>query len=268
VAADMTDDPRGAAGLTGRHAVVTGASRGIGAACAAEMARLGARVTLMARSVEECERNAAGARDSGAEAQAIHCDVTRQGDVEAAFGRAVESFGRVDILVNNAGAALSLKAQEMTRDVWDGMIALNLTSIYDCTAQVLGGMLSARWGRIVNMSSTAGLRGYKTMTAYCAAKHGVIGYTRALALELAKHGVTVNAVCPGYTDTALVDDAVANLSRVFGKTADEARAMLLKTIPRGEFTQPSEVASAVGWLCLPGSGAVTGVALPVTGGEL
>jgi 3-hydroxybutyrate dehydrogenase len=268
VAGDMTVESRGAGPLTGLHAVVTGASRGIGAACAAEIARLGARVTLMARSIEESERNAASERAAGAEAQAVACDVTREGEVRDAFARAVESFGRVDILVNNAGAARSLKAPEMTREVWDGMLALNLTSMFDCTAQVLDGMLAARWGRIVNMSSTAGLRGYKTMTAYCAAKHGVIGYTRALALEVAKHGVTVNAVCPGYTETALVDDAVANLSRVFGKTSDEARAMLLKTIPRGEFTQPAEVASAVGWLCLPGSGAVTGIALPVTGGEL
>jgi NAD(P)-dependent dehydrogenase (short-subunit alcohol dehydrogenase family) len=129
-------------------------------------------------------------------------------------------------------------------------------------------MLAAKNGRIVNIASTAGLRGYKTMTAYCAAKHGVIGFTRALALETAKAGVTVNAVCPGYTDTELTDSAVDNIVNALGKTATEARAMLVGIIPRGVMTTPNEVAAAVAWLCAPGSGAITGIALPVAGGEV
>jgi NAD(P)-dependent dehydrogenase (short-subunit alcohol dehydrogenase family) len=134
--------------------------------------------------------------------------------------------------------------------------------------QVLPEMLAAGRGRVVNVASTAGLRGYKTMTAYCAAKHGVIGFTRALAQETARQGVTVNAVCPGYTDTDLTDTAVANLVRALGKSPEEARAMLVRIIPRGVMTTPGEVASAVAWLCAPESAAVTGVALPVAGGEV
>jgi 3-hydroxybutyrate dehydrogenase len=120
----------------------------------------------------------------------------------------------------------------------------------------------------VNVASTAGLRGYKTMTAYCAAKHGVIGYTRALALETARHGVTVNAVCPGYTDTEMTAQAVEKLTELRGVTPDDARAMLVRIIPRGTLTSPDEVAAAVAWLCSPSSGAVTGIALPVAGGEI
>jgi 3-hydroxybutyrate dehydrogenase len=268
MSAQTSIDQPADAPLHGRHAVITGASRGIGAACVRELARLGADVTLLARSVADSEQHAAEARSRGVRALVIGCDVTSPADVERAFDTAVAEMGPVGILVNNAGAARSVRAADMNRATWDGMLSLNLTAIFDCTMQVLHGMLEARWGRIVNMSSTAGLRGYRTMTAYCAAKHGVIGYTRALALETAKYGVTVNAVCPGYTDTALVDEAVENLTRVFDKTGEEARAMLLKTIPRGRFTEPEEVAAGVGWLCLPSSGAVTGVALPVAGGEV
>jgi NAD(P)-dependent dehydrogenase (short-subunit alcohol dehydrogenase family) len=129
-------------------------------------------------------------------------------------------------------------------------------------------MLAAKAGRIVNVASTAGLRGYKTMTAYCAAKHGVVGLTRALALETAKHGVTVNAVCPGYTDTDLTDESVLNLAQVFKVIEDDARAMLVRTIPRGSLITPEEVANAVAWLCAPEASAVTGIALPIAGGEV
>jgi NAD(P)-dependent dehydrogenase (short-subunit alcohol dehydrogenase family) len=129
-------------------------------------------------------------------------------------------------------------------------------------------MLAARKGRIINVASTAGLRGYKTMTAYCAAKHGVVGLTRALALETAKHGITVNAVCPGYTDTDLTDGSVSQLAAVFKVTEDDARAMLVRTIPRGSLITPAEVASAVSWLCAPDAAGVTGIALPIAGGEI
>jgi NAD(P)-dependent dehydrogenase (short-subunit alcohol dehydrogenase family) len=233
-----------------------------------ELASRGARVTLMARSLADCEVNAEAARRLGAEAQAVECDVTSRESIDRAFEQARGELGRVDILVNNAGAAEGMKAAAMTRELWDRMIALNLTATFECTTIVLGEMLEGRWGRIVNISSTAGLRGYKTMGAYCAAKHGVIGYTRAVALETARHGVTVNAVCPGYTETNLVEESVENLTRVFEKSPEEVRAMLMRTIPRGRLTSPEEVAAAVAWLCLPTSGAVTGIALPVAGGEV
>jgi NAD(P)-dependent dehydrogenase (short-subunit alcohol dehydrogenase family) len=172
------------------------------------------------------------------------------------------------VLVNNAGTAESAMAEDTTRAVWDRMLSVNLTGTYLCSMQVLPAMLDAGKGRIVNVASTAGLRGYKTMSAYCAAKHGVIGYTRALAQETAKRGITVNAVCPGYTDTELTDGAVANLVEAFGKSPDEARAMLVRIIPRGVMTSPAEVAEAVAWLCAPASAAVTGIALPIAGGEV
>jgi len=255
--------------LEGMHAVVTGGSRGIGAAIAASLGRHGARLTLMARSAGELA-NQADALGQAA-ATSVHfvaCDVTDDAALTAAFARAVADLGPVQVLVNNAGAGLSARFTSMTREMWDRMLAVNLTAAFSCSAHVLPAMLEAGAGRIVNIASTAGLRGYKTMTAYCAAKHGLVGLTRALALETAKHGVTVNAVCPGYTDTAMAGQAIANLVSVFDKTPEEARSMLVRNIPRGSLTTPAEVASAVAWLCSPHAAAVTGIALPVAGGEI
>ena len=254
--------------LDGRHAVVTGASRGIGAAIARALGARGARVSLLARDEHALNARVAALQADGVRAEAIVCDVTDDEAVERAFARAVQQLGAVQILVNNAGAAESMLAPATTRVLWDRMIAVNLTATFSCSAQVLPGMLAAGDGRIVNVASTAGLRGYKTMTAYCAAKHGVIGYTRALALETARHGVTVNAVCPGYTDTDMAAQAVEKLTELRGVTLGEARAMLTRIIPRGTLTSPDEVAAAVAWLCSPNSSAVTGIALPVAGGEI
>ena len=255
--------------LEGHHAIVTGGSRGIGAAIARALARRGANVTLMSRSLATLERTAKAIRkETRGAVIATECDVTDADSIGAAFDRAVKSNGSPHVLVNNAGAAESVPFAKMTRQTWDRMIAVNLTSVYACTTQVLPAMLSAKSGRIVNVASTAGLRGYKTMAGYCAAKHGVVGLTRVLALETAKHGITVNAVCPGYTDTELTDSSVANLAQVFKTTEEEARAMLVRTIPRGTMITPEEVASAVCWLCSPEAGAVTGIALPIAGGEI
>jgi NAD(P)-dependent dehydrogenase (short-subunit alcohol dehydrogenase family) len=255
--------------LDGQHAFVTGGSRGIGAAIARALAERGAKVTIVSRSLVDLEKQAASLRqDFGVTITALACDVTDSGSIRNTFTQATASNGAVNILVNNAGAAEGAPFMKMTREIWDRMIAVNLTSAYACTAEALPSMLAAKSGRIVNIASTAGLRGYKTMTAYCAAKHGVIGLTRALALETAKHGVTVNAVCPGYTDTDLTDGSVANLATVFKVSPDDARAMLVRTIPRGTLITPEEVASAVSWLCAPGASAVTGIAVPVAGGEV
>ncbi len=245
--------------LEGQHAVVTGGSRGIGAAVVRVLAERGAKVTIMSRSLSN---------DLDAAVTAIPCDVTDAASIRNAFVQATEANGMVHVLVNNAGAAEGAPFAKMTRDIWDRMIAVNLTSTYACCAEVIPAMLAAKKGRIINIASTAGLRGYKTMTAYCAAKHGVVGLTRALALETAKHGITVNAVCPGYTDTDLTDGSVSQLAAVFKVTEDDARAMLVRTIPRGSLITPAEVASAVSWLCAPDAAAVTGIALPIAGGEI
>lgn len=177
-------------------------------------------------------------------------------------------FGPADILVNNAGQARSERFDRMEEAVWHQMLAVNLTGTFHCTQVALPGMLEQSWGRVVNVASTAGLSGYPYVSAYCAAKHGVVGLTRALAQEVGSKGVTVNAVCPGYTETDLVRDAVSNISSKTGVTLDEARATLAKGNPQGRLVQPEEVASAVAWLCLPASGAINGQAVPVDGGEL
>ncbi len=254
--------------LDGRHAVVTGGSRGIGAAIATALAGHGAAVTIMARRVEDLRSHASALHQLGARVHTEPCDVADDDSVQRAFQGAEQALGPVHILVNNAGTARAANFGATSRDLWDQMLAVNLTGTYLCAQRVLPGMLATQQGRIVNVASTAGLRGYKTMSAYCAAKHGVIGLTRALALETAKHGITVNAVCPGYTDTDLTDAAVSNVVTALGKTPEEARAMLVKIIPRGVMTTPAEVASAVSWLCSPAAAAVTGVALPVAGGEV
>jgi NAD(P)-dependent dehydrogenase (short-subunit alcohol dehydrogenase family) len=254
--------------LEGQHAIITGGSRGIGAAIATALAERGASVTLMARSIGDLRAHAASLQQFGRPVQVVECSVADEVSVARAFERAEDGLGAASILVNNAGTAKSAKFVATSRAVWDQMIGVNLTGTYLCTARAIPAMLAAGNGRIINVASTAGLRGYKTMTAYCAAKHGVIGFTRALALETAKAGVTVNAVCPGYTDTDLTDTAVDNIVNALGKTPAEARAMLVAIIPRGVMTTTGEVAAAVAWLCAPESGAITGIALPIAGGEV
>ena len=255
--------------LAGRHAVVTGGGRGIGAAIAEELARLGADLTLMGRDAGVVEQHAASvAGRFGVRATSVRCDVADEASVSVAFAIARERLGDPSVLVNNAGQAESARFGDTTSAQWERMLAVNLTGTFLCTQQALPAMLAARAGRVVNVASVAGLRGYKTMTAYCAAKHGVVGLTRALALETAKHGVTVNAVCPGYTDTAMADAAIRNISESLGKTRDEARAMLERLNPRGTLIEPREVANAVAWLLSPDAGAITGQAIVVAGGEV
>jgi len=255
--------------LEDQHAVVTGGSRGIGASVAAELVRRGARVTIMGRSVETLEEQAQELRGQrGVTVSVEECDVSDGESVATAFARSVSTLGPVQILVNNAGTAKSRLFPQTTRAIWDELIGVNLTGTYLCTSEVVPGMMEAKSGRIVNIASTAGLRGYKTMTAYCASKHGVIGLTRALAQETAKHGITVNAVCPSYTDTDLTDHAVRNIVTNLGKTEDEAMRMLTGVIPRGTLITVDEVATAVSWLCSPDASGITGIALPIAGGEV
>ncbi|RIK92826.1 MAG: 3-hydroxyacyl-CoA dehydrogenase [Proteobacteria bacterium] len=255
----MTDRP-----LSGRHAVITGGGSGIGAAIADRLSALGARLTLMARSEE---RLRAKAQELG-EAQAVAVDITEGDAVAAAFDRARNRFGAVDILVNNAGVAEGIPFHKLDLATWRKTIDVNLTGTFLCCRAVVEDMRARKAGHIVNVASTAGLIGYAYVTAYAAAKHGVVGLTRALALELAKSGVTVNAVCPGYTETDIVKDAVANIMAKTGRSEAEARAELTARNPQGRLVQPEEVASAVAWLCLPEQRSMTGQAIAVAGGEV
>jgi NAD(P)-dependent dehydrogenase (short-subunit alcohol dehydrogenase family) len=255
--------------LRGRHAIVTGGGRGIGAAIATELAGLGARLTLMGRDALALERHARHlGSEFGAEAAAVRCDVSDPAEVAEAFAAARSEFGDAHVLVNNAGQAEAVPFMDTSRELWDRMLAVNLGGAFLCTQQVLPAMLVAGDGRIINIASTAGLRGYARMSAYCAAKHGVIGLTRSLAIETAKKGVTVNAVCPGYTDTAMAEQAIANLAASRGISTEEALAMLTRVSPRGKLVSPAEVANTVGWLCSPEASAITGQSIAVAGGEV
>jgi 3-hydroxybutyrate dehydrogenase len=235
--------------LAGQGAVVTGGGRGIGAAIAQALAETGARVVVAARTESEIAAVAASIREAGGEAWPVGCDVTSEAGVEVLAAAATQHLGQVDILVNNAGAASSAPIARTTLAEWNRLFAVNATSAFLCTRAFLPAMIERGRGRIVNIASTAGLEGGPYIAAYAAAKHALVGLTQCAAAEAGPHGVTVNAVCPGYVDTDLTRESIARIIATTGRTESEALASILASSSQDRLIDPADVARAVLWLC-------------------
>ena len=253
----------------GQHAVVTGGAKGIGLAVSTAFARAGANVTLMGRDIDTARREARKlAKEFAVTAVAQPLDVSDPQSVERAFAAAVDDLGPTTILVNNAGIAKAAPFLKTSKELWDQTIAVDLTGVFLCTQQVLPQMIDKGFGRIVNVGSTASHLGLAYVVAYCAAKHGLLGLTRSLAVEIARTGVTVNAVCPGYTNTDIAANAVSNIVAKTGKTSGEALQSLTSHNPQRRLIEPEEVANAVTWLCQKQSASITGQSIAIAGGEI
>ncbi len=254
--------------LAGRHAFVTGASGGIGRAVVRALLDAGARITLAGRDADRLE---SFARDLPRERVHVEAgfDVTDAAVVAAGVARARTALGPVAILVNNAGAAPSASFEKTDAALWSQVLATNLTGVVTVTQAAFADLKAAgSAGRIINIASTAGLVGYRYVSAYCAAKHGVVGLTRALALECAKTGPTVNAVCPGFTDTPLIRRSMDAIREKSQRMPEAILAEFTRSNPQGRLVDPREVADAVIWLASPAASAVTGQSISVSGGEV
>ena len=245
--------------LDDTHIVVTGGGTGVGAETARTLSEAGARVTIIGRSEVSL-------KEQGLPYQL--CDVTDADAVHAAFDAARDARGPIIGVVANAGAADSVPFAKMTPAQMQAMLSVNLIGVSNVWQAALPDMKAAGWGRMIAIASTAGLKGYPYVTAYCAAKHGVVGLTRALALELASTGITVNAICPGFIETPMLERSVANIIEKTGKTEEQARAALSAGNPQKRFIQTDEVAGTALWLCSAAARSVNGHALSLSGGEI
>jgi NAD(P)-dependent dehydrogenase (short-subunit alcohol dehydrogenase family) len=250
--------------LDGHHAMVTGGGRGIGRAIAAGLSRAGATVTVMGRTE-------APLAEAVAEGHARHyfvADATDQRALHDGLQKAAAKLGPIDILIANAGNADSAPFAGTNADMFRRMFEINTMSVVHAAHEVLGSMVLRGFGRIVAVASTAGLKGYGYVSAYCASKHATVGLVRSLAVETAKTGVTVNAVCPGYSDTDMVRASVSRIQSATGRSEQDVLAAMLKDMPLARLIEPEEVAAAVVFLCSPAASAITGAALTVAGGEI
>src|SRR5579885_3162094 len=254
--------------LAGRRAIVTGASRGIGRSIALACAREGGDVALASRNVEELEQLASEIRALGRKALVLPCDVTDPEHVQAMVAGALEGLGGIDILVNNAGMAGSHKFVGHPDDLWHRTLALNMTSVYYVTKAAVPAMIEQRWGRVITIASIAGKTGPRYTAAYAASKHGVLGLTKAVALELAPYNITVNAVCPGWVDTPMTERTVANIVARTGMSEEQALASLTDMTPQHRLIEPDEVAEMTVFLARESSKGITGQALNVDGGAV
>ncbi len=256
--------------LKDKTALITGGGRGIGRAVAFAFAREGARVALLARTAQQVEAVAAEIRET-CEVETIHavCDVSEAESVARAFAHVSDRFGGgADILVNNAGVAESAPLVKTTDELWQRHLAINLTGTFLCTRAALPHMLARGWGRIINMASIAGKTGAPYIAAYTASKHGVLGLTRCVALEVATKGVTVNAICPGYVETEMAEQAVNNIAGKTGKSIDEARDVLNRMSPQNRLVTPEEVAALALLLASHEGRGINGQAINVDGGSV
>lgn len=253
--------------LKGRGAVITGGGRGIGRAIARALAEEGASIVVSARSTDQIEAVASELTADGFEAHAVTCDVSDEASVQSMADRALELLDSVDIVVNNAGIAPSNPVKRVTLEEWNRVQSINVTGTFLCTRAFLPGMLDRQWGRIVNVASVAGLRGSKYISTYCASKHAQIGFTRAVADEVADQGITVNAICPGYVDTPMTDFSVVQITEKAGVSPEQALEHILATSPQKRLIRPEEIAAVAVMLCSRNGEGISGQAIAIDQGQ-